>query len=112
MAKNPTSAIEALRRKGYEPVTTEVVIQAYEILLGMSEAELNALQEDTKQPMALRALAEAVAGKSKTAALVKVLEQKREEKPEGKRLTIYGQIEKMKAQGAERESVQKIAKLK
>lgn len=35
--------------------------------------------------MALRALAEAVAGKSKTAALVKVLEQKREEKPEGRR---------------------------
>ena len=62
----------------------------------MSEAELNALQEDTKQPMALRALAEAVAGKSKTAALVRVLEQKREEKPDAKRLSIFEKIEKMK----------------
>jgi hypothetical protein len=38
-----------------------------------------------------------MAGKSKTAALVKVLEQKREEKPEGKRLSIFEKIEKMKA---------------
>ena len=98
MAKNLTSAIEPLRRKGYEPVTTEVVIQAYEILLGMSEAELNARQEDTKQPLAVRGLAGAVAGKSKTAALVKVLEQKREERPEGKRLTIFERAEKMRQQ--------------
>lgn len=96
MAKSLKSSIEALRKKGYEPVTTDIVIEAYEILLGMSEAELAVMQEDTKQPMALRALAEAVAGKNKTAALVKILEQKREENPGAKRLSIFEKIEKMK----------------
>lgn len=98
MAKNLTSAIEALRRKGYEPVTTEVVIQAYEILLGMSEEELTILQNDKKQPMALRALAEGAMGKPKTAALIKILEQKREEKPDAKRLSIFERAEKMRQQ--------------
>lgn len=98
MAKNLTSAIEALRRKGYEPVTTEVVIQAYEILLGMTKEELAALREDKKQPMAMLAIAEAVMGGSKTAALVKVLEQKREEKPDAKRLSIFERAEKMRQQ--------------
>lgn len=96
MAKSLITALETLQKKGHDPVTADDLVRAYEILLGMKEIELTAIQNDSKQPMALRGIAEAVAGERKTSALIKVLEKKREERPDAKRLSIFERIENMK----------------
>lgn len=70
-----TSILQELKDEGYERVTQAMVIEAYEILLGLPRPQLAKIGNDESQPAVIRIVARAMLSKRSFEILEKMLDR-------------------------------------
>jgi hypothetical protein len=73
--KTMTSLLTELKAAGYERVSPAMVVEAYEILLGLSEEKIKEIILDLKQPMSLRIVGRAMMSKDGVKMLCEMMDR-------------------------------------